>query len=246
MAPVLPDDRPPAPAVAQPRPTPATILARAAVVAAIAWGASLPPANPFNRQADLRTAAEPIPVAGVRDAGERSTRFLPVALNHFERGIQPIGQIGGELTAVAIAGRFAFAGVGPRLVAIDLADPARPVEVGRSEPAAGRLTDIEVAGGYAFATASVMGDDLDGSDPAGGLRVFDIRDPTRPRLVGRLSTPDGVDVGIDVAGRYAYIHRRAVGRAADRRHRRPRAARAGRGAAAREEQRHALRREGGG
>jgi len=205
MAPVLPDDRPPAPAVARPRPTPATILARAAVAAAIAWVAGLSPANPFNRQADLRTAAEPIPVAGVRDAGERNTRFLPVALNHFERGIRPIGQIGGEVSAVALAGRFAFAGVGPRLVAIDLADPARPVEVGRSEPAAGRLTDIEVAGGYAFATAQVQGDDINDRDPAGGLRVFDVRDPSRPRLVGQLNTPDGVDAAIDVAGSYAYI-----------------------------------------
>ena len=40
------------------------------------------------------------------------------------RGIELVGQIGGETNAVAVQGSYAYVGVGPRLVVVDVSSPA--------------------------------------------------------------------------------------------------------------------------
>ncbi len=85
--------------------------------------------------------------------------------------LDPVGQIGGASNAVAVAGDLALVGIGPRLVAMDVSDPANVVELGASDPMDGVVIDIAVASEHAFVT--------DGF----GLKVLDVRDPLRPRLV---------------------------------------------------------------
>ena len=48
------------------------------------------------------------------------------------RNVALIGQIGGSTAAVAVQGNYAYIGVGPRLVALDIANPAAPKKVGET------------------------------------------------------------------------------------------------------------------
>jgi hypothetical protein len=95
-----------------------------------------------------------------------------------------VGQVGGAVYAVAADGSYAYAGIGPRLVAIDVSDPLHPLEVGRTEPSPWLVQGVAVADGYAYAVGSesahFAGD--------GGMRIVAISDPTTPREVGVLAT----------------------------------------------------------
>lgn len=51
--------------------------------------------------------------------------------------VELIGQIGGTTNAVAIQGSYAYVGVGPRLVILNIANPARPIVVGQTVPLPG-------------------------------------------------------------------------------------------------------------
>jgi hypothetical protein len=65
------------------------------------------------------------------------------------------------------------------LRAFDVADPTRPVEVGRVDlPAA--PTDLVVENGYAYVS------EMRSRTATGGLRTLDVRDPAAPALVGTL------------------------------------------------------------
>jgi len=104
-----------------------------------------------------RPTAVPSPTAGATTPG-RSQQV----------GI--VGQIGGGARAVAVQGRYAYLGVGPRLVVVDVADPARPVPLGQTDVLPGVVSGVAVAGGYAYVAAG-----------EGGLVVVDVTDPAHPR-----------------------------------------------------------------
>src|SRR5687768_12706450 len=76
------------------------------------------------------------------------------------------GQIGGPISAVAVQGTHAYVAVGHRLHVYDISDPARPSEVGSTEPLGDVISDVELAGSRAFATAG-----------RNGLAILDISDP---------------------------------------------------------------------
>jgi hypothetical protein len=99
-----------------------------------------------------------------------------------------VGQIGGATLAVAVQGRYAYVGVGPRLVVVDVGDPARPVEVGRTGVLPGVVRDVAVSGSYAYV-----------ADGDAGLRVIDVSNPSSPREVGAYDTP-GDAWGVAVSG----------------------------------------------
>ena len=67
---------------------------------------------------------------GGEETGDATGRPLPE--------ISVVGQVGGVVRAVAAEGRYAYVGVGPRVVALDTADPANPQTVGRSPILRGR------------------------------------------------------------------------------------------------------------
>jgi hypothetical protein len=55
-----------------------------------------------------------------------------------------VGQVGGVSRAVAVAGDIAYLGVGPRLVALDVSNPAAPVLLGRSAVLPGVINAVVV------------------------------------------------------------------------------------------------------
>lgn len=83
-----------------------------------------------------------------------------------------LGQIGGSSAAVAVDGQFAYLGQGPRMVVLDVSDPAKPGLVGESEILPGLVQGIQVNGNYAYAAVRY-----------GGLYIFDIQNPKTPSLV---------------------------------------------------------------
>ncbi len=104
-----------------------------------------------------------------------------------------IGQIGGSAYAVAVQGHYAYIGVGPRLVIVDISNPAQPIVVGQTRVLPNLISDIALAGSYAY---------IANSDS--GLRIINMSDPTQPVEVGFYDTP-GSAGGVAVMGSYAYI-----------------------------------------
>ncbi len=104
-----------------------------------------------------------------------------------------IGQWGGPSYAVAADGTHAYVGVGPRLVVLDIADPAHPALLGRTGVLGGVVRDIVLAGGYAYVAAG-----------SAGLIVIDVSNPAAPVQVGAVDTA-GDARGVALAGTHAYV-----------------------------------------
>lgn len=95
--------------------------------------------------------------------------------------------------AIAARGDYAYVGVGPRVVVLDVANPAQPREIGRTPPLTGLVRSLAVDGG--LVSAATVG---------GGLWVVDVDDPERPRPVGH-SPPRSHSLDVAVANGFAYI-----------------------------------------
>ena len=78
-------------------------------------------------------------------------------------GWQVVGQIGGPTQAVAVQGRYAYVGVGLRLVVLDVTNPVTPTEVGATTPFPYFVEDVAVSGERVYVAAG-----------GAGLRVVDI------------------------------------------------------------------------
>lgn len=103
------------------------------------------------------------------------------------------GQHGGASAAVAVDGSYAYVGIGPRVVALDLSTPAQPRRLGATPPLPGIVRDIALSNGFAF----VAGGDA-------GLRIVDIADPANPTVVGVYYAPGSVE-SVAVSDTYAFI-----------------------------------------
>jgi uncharacterized protein (TIGR03437 family) len=117
-----------------------------------------------------------------------TTSAVVAAAQGSEPAWQLIGQIGGPTTAIATHGKYAYVGVGQRLIVLDVSNPATPHEVGNSAPFADSVRDIAVSGSIAFVAA--------GGD---GLRVLDVSNPASPAEIGSLHVR-GYAEGVSVAG----------------------------------------------
>ncbi|MCL6629146.1 MAG: hypothetical protein K6U00_06065, partial [Armatimonadetes bacterium] len=104
-----------------------------------------------------------------------------------------VGRWGGPCNAVAVSGNYAYAGVGPRLVVLDITNPSNPTEVGRSDVLPDNVLDVTVSGGYAYV-----------ADGYAGLQVIDISNPAGPVRVGGYDT-SGYARGVAISGSYAYV-----------------------------------------
>jgi hypothetical protein len=93
--------------------------------------------------------------------------------------LELVDQIGGAVRAVAVQGHFAYLGVGPRLLVLDIGDPAAPRQVGQTLPLLGVVRSVVVSGNVAYVGA--------GHD--GGVVAIDIANPTLPFLLGSIDTP---------------------------------------------------------
>ncbi|MFN3929222.1 MAG: carboxypeptidase regulatory-like domain-containing protein, partial [Thermoflexus sp.] len=117
----------------------------------------------------------------------------PSAVASQALAVELVGQIGGAVKAVAVRGGYAYIGVGPRLVILDISNPAQPAVIGQTAVLPGVVADVAVAGSYAYV-----------ADREGGLRIVDVSDPAAPREVGFYDTP-GYAGDVAVVGSYAYV-----------------------------------------
>ncbi len=109
--------------------------------------------------------------------------------------LELVGQIGGASHAVAVVGDYAYLGVGPRLVVLDITDKENPTFVGQSPLLPDIVRGIAVVGNYAFV-----------ADGLGGLQIINVSNRERPSLVGSCTeVGDARDVTIDEVSSRAYV-----------------------------------------
>ena len=151
----------------------------------------------------------------------------------FNQHFQRIGQIGGNTYAVELGGRYAYVGVGPCLVVLDLANAAQVV--GASAVLPGVVRGVRLRDHYAFVAAgdghlrildvtdpaqpveiaaleeyqaamalALDGDRLYVADNAQGLWIVDVADPQQPRTLGSLALGQPA-AGLAVSGSYVYL-----------------------------------------
>jgi hypothetical protein len=89
-------------------------------------------------------------------------------------------------------GGIAYLGDTLGLRALDVSDPAQPVEIGFL-PTGGAIVDVELAGSTAYL-----------ADFSNGLRIVNISDPAHPQVLGNLATPAPPD-DVAIQGNYAYV-----------------------------------------
>ncbi|MGB3219680.1 MAG: hypothetical protein WBD79_19985, partial [Anaerolineae bacterium] len=126
---------------------------------------------------------------------------LPFIGQHARSYLMPIGQIGGPTDAVAVLDGYAYIGIGPRLVILDIHNPDAPTVVGQSWFLIfSEVLDIAVAHeppGSGATLAYVAAGER-------GFHIFDVSDPAHPRLLG--SCYNGLNArGVAVAGSLAYV-----------------------------------------
>ncbi len=88
------------------------------------------------------------------------------------------GKVGGTLTAVAMDGNIVYLGVGPRLLTVDITDPAAPRALWQSEVLSGIVGAIAIQSGLAYVGA--------GND----FYIYNIVDPANPVPVSSLQAFD--------------------------------------------------------
>ncbi len=112
--------------------------------------------------------------------------------------LEYVGQVGGDINAVAVQGNYAYVGMGPYVVVVDVSNPAKPVEVGRvglySDQWYARPWVLTVVGNYVYV-----------ADASGGMRVVSVADPGKPVEVGAYTAAGLHVMDIAVVGGYAYL-----------------------------------------
>ncbi|HSL46337.1 MAG TPA: hypothetical protein VK897_23085 [Anaerolineales bacterium] len=89
------------------------------------------------------------------------------------------GQVGGTLNAVAMDGNIVYLGVGPRLLTVDITDPAAPRVLWQSQVLSGIVSAIAVQSGLAYVGAGR------------NFYIYNIVDPSNPVQVSFLNAFDG-------------------------------------------------------
>jgi len=131
--------------------------------------------------------------------------------------LEPIARYGGATHAVAGEGDVLYAGLGARVVALDIGDPAAPVQVGESPVLGGVVQDLVLEGDLLYVAWQAGTVDA----RRGGLAVLGVADSTRMALLRqvpvdvatrRLAVVDGVAL---MVGSYDWqmhskVHRGAV------------------------------------
>ena len=114
--------------------------------------------------------------------------------------VELVGQVRGNVSAVAVQGNYAYLGMGSRLVVVDIFNPSAPTVVGQAEipdmiegPPTPFVQDIFVSGSYAYVGAWGQ-----------GLWVIDISNAFEPQVVGYYNF-GGIQNYVFVSGSYAYV-----------------------------------------
>jgi hypothetical protein len=121
------------------------------------------------------------------------SRATPLVDTPGSEAMALVGQVGGVSRAVAVVGDIAYLGVGSRLLALDVSNPAAPTPFGRSAVLPGVVNAVVVTQTLAYVAAG-----------QGGLRVLDVSEPARPIEIGAVDTP-GSAGDLKVAGGRVYV-----------------------------------------
>ena len=92
-----------------------------------------------------------------------------------------------------VQGGYAYVGVGPRLLILNVSNPFHPVLVGQSPVLPTFVESVRVVGDFAYVTKGY-----------GGLHIIDVSDPANPVWRGAYDTP-GEAKDVSVAGSLAYV-----------------------------------------
>lgn len=112
--------------------------------------------------------------------------------------LELMGQIGGSVTAVELAGSLAWIGEGSGLVGINISNPASPSPVGRIG-LPGMVGDISIVSGNAYV-----------ANLESGIQVVNVSTPSAPSIRSFFDTP-GDTRGVTVVGGRAYVADGAAG-----------------------------------
>ena len=85
--------------------------------------------------------------------------------------VELVGQIGGPVVAAAALGDYAYVGVGPRLVILDVTDPAGPILVGQTTILPRGVAGVTVAGTLTWPMGALLGLGVGLLAPVGDLGV---------------------------------------------------------------------------
>lgn len=127
-----------------------------------------------------------------RHPGSAASSPGEVTAQQQARNVEFVGRFGSVTTAVALYGSYAYLGVGPYIVILDVSNPANPVVIGRTEPLPAVVNNLTVRDGYAYV-----------ADRDGGLRIVAVSDPAHPVEVG-FYNPGVLIWDVAIAGNYAY------------------------------------------
>ena len=108
------------------------------------------------------------------------------------QNVELVGQIGGVVNAVAVSGNVAYVGVGPRLVILNIADPAHPRLLARLEmPPGTHSHKVRVDNGLMLINRERNHADKNASPEnfRGGLGIYDVTKPASPREITRSLAP---------------------------------------------------------
>lgn len=118
----------------------------------------------------------------------------PSALPISQGQAKLVSQIGGESRALASHGNLIYLGSGPRLLVIDVSEPANPHKVGESQILGdSTIRAIEISAGHAYVSTGT-----------GGLWVLDLSDPLHPAISAHLDMPGEIQ-GMAVEGDFVYL-----------------------------------------
>jgi PKD repeat protein len=104
-----------------------------------------------------------------------------------------VGQVGGATRAVVVRDDYAYAGIGLRLVVLDVSNPITPTELGATVPFPHFVEGVVISGTSAYVAAG-----------GAGLRVVDISDPAHPSEVGAWDSL-GYASDVAIAGDTVYL-----------------------------------------
>lgn len=107
--------------------------------------------------------------------------------------LEMVGQIGGSVTAMTVDGDIVYAGAGPRLVILSMADPAHPSLLGQTDVLPSMVQSLVVSERFVYIAT--------GFD---GLRVIDVINPTAPMEVGSFIKPGAWFKDVAMVGHYIY------------------------------------------
>jgi hypothetical protein len=122
-----------------------------------------------------------------------STSLAPGKVSATTGSWDLVGQVGGQIQAVAVSGNKVYAGTGLRLSILDITTPAIPYLLGSSQPFTDFIQDIAISGNYAYVAAG-----------SAGLGVVNIANPLDPEVVATWHSR-GYAEGVAVSGSTLYL-----------------------------------------